>query len=812
LNSAWEGEVAMPDQATVNDSLIGLKFGHYRILERIGSGGMGVVYRAHDDHLDREVAIKVLPLGTLADDASRRRFRNEALTLSKLNHPNIATIFDFDTQQGLDFLVMECIPGVTLSEKLKESSLPEKEVLALGAQFAEGLSAAHEHAVVHRDLKPGNLRLSLDGRLKILDFGLAKLRASATTSVAMETVSETGALAGTLPYMAPEQVLGGEIDTRTDIHAAGAVLYEMATGQGPFATVERSQLISAILHSSPRSASSINLKLSPELARIIAKCLEKEPENRYQSAKELAIDLRRLQSPATAGGLASDVGSKQWNWWKLGVAAMVAVALVAMAIGFVAGRIGERFGGAQREPIQSIAVLPLANLSHDPEQEYFADGMTEELITELSQIGSLKVISRTSVMRFKGSGKALPQIARELNVDGIVEGSVLRSGDQVRITAQLIHAPSDTHIWAKSYERDLHEVLTLQSEVAQAIAKEIKAKVTPEERTRLTRAHQVDPQSYELYLKGRYFWNKRTPEALKKGLEYFQSAADKDPTNGLAFAGLADTYAILGSAGEYGVMSPKEAMPKAEAAAKEALQLDSTLAEAHVTLGYLGFIFDWDWQDAEREFQQAIKLNPSYAHAHHWYAYFLAYTGRPTDAISEIRKAETLDPLSLIISTDVGEILDFLRQYDHAIEQLKKAIEMDPNFAAAHFTLAHSYTHEKRYPEAISEMKRAIELAGDDPTWNEYLAYVYALADHRKEAIEILNVLNEQSKHRFIPASNMVYAYMALGDTNRAFYFLEKAYAERETIVSSLGRDPDLDPLRSDPRFQELLRRMNFPP
>ena len=801
----------MTSEVSAHDPLIGQALGHYRILERIGSGGVGVVYRAHDEHLDREVAIKVLPLGTLADEPARRRFRNEALTLSKLNHPNIATIHDFDTQQGLDFLVMEYIPGITLNDKLAEASLPEKQVIALGTQLAEGLSAAHEHAVVHRDLKPGNLRITADGRLKILDFGLAKLRASAVASPATETLSETQAMAGTLPYMAPEQVLGGEIDARTDIHAAGAVLYEMATGQRAFPMVERSQLTSAILRSSPQPVSNRNPGLSPELTRIIAKCLEREPENRYQSAKELTIDLRRLQTPVTAGEVAPVLGEKKGKWWKLGAAAIVLVALVGMAIGFVGG-IRERFAGAKRAPIQSIAVLPLANLSHDPEQDYFADGMTEELITDLSQIASLKVISRTSVMRYKGSSKPLPEIARELNVDGIVEGSVLRSGDRVRITAQLIQAASDTHVWAKSYERDLREVLALQSEVAQAIASEIKAKVTPEEQTRLTKAHQVDPQSYELYLKGRYFWNKRTPDALRKSLEYFQSAADKDPTNGLALAGLADTYAILGSAGEYGVMSPKEAMPKAEAAAKQALQLDSTLAEAHVTLGYLGFIFDWDWQDAEREFQQAIKLNPSYAHAHHWYAYFLAYTGRPSDAISEIRKAETLDPLSLIISTDVGEILNFLRQYDPAIEQLKKAIEMDPNFAAAHFTLAHSYVAKKTYPEAISEMKWAIELAGDEPTWNEYLAYVYALANHRNEAIEILNKLNEQSKHRFIPASNMVYAYMALGDTNRAFYFLEKAYSGRETIMSSLAGDPELDPLRSDPRFQDLVRRMNFPP
>jgi TolB-like protein/Tfp pilus assembly protein PilF len=462
--------------------------------------------------------------------------------------------------------------------------------------------------------------------------------------------------------------------------------------------------------------------------------------------------------------------------------------------------------------IESLAVLPLDNLSHDPEQDYFADGMTEELITDLAKISALRVISRTSVMRYRRTEKPLSQIAQELNVDGVVEGSVQRSGNRVRITAQLIQAATDKHLWAESYERDLRDVLSLQDEVARAIASEIKVKLTPQEQTRLASARPVNPEAHGLYLKGRYYWNKRTPETLKKSLEYFQQAIEKDPGYAPAYAGLADSYDMLG-AGSYRVLPPKEAYPKAEAAAMKALELDSTLAEAHTSLGWSKWVFDWDWQGAEREYKQAIELNPNYANAHHWYAGYLLDMGRYTEAIGEDRKAESLDPLSLIISADLGdEALGPAGLYDQEMEQCRKTLEMDPNFAQAHMCLADSYVRKGMHKEAIAEFEKAIELSAGSLVYVSALGSTYARAGRRDDAIKILNELKARSKQGFVAPDNFASIYAGLGDKDQAFAWLEKAYEERTDAIIGVSAEPWFDPLRSDPRFQELLRRVGLPP
>jgi len=791
----------MADQPVGHDALVGLSLGHYRIAEKIGAGGMGEVFRAQDEHLDRPVAIKVLPQGVVSDESSRKRFHKEALALSKLNHPNIATIHDFDTQRGVDFLAMEYIPGTTLSDKLAARPLPEKEIVNLGAQLAEGLTAAHEHGVIHRDLKPGNLRLTDNGRLKILDFGLAKLQLPGTPTAPTESVSETQGMAGTLLYMAPEQILGGEIDARTDIHAAGEVLYEMATGQQAFAQVERAQLIGAILHKPPRPPTSLNSKLSPELGRIIGKCLEKEPENRYQSAKELAIDLRRLQT-----GVSSEVhpavGPVGWSFANsvglgLGILAAAAVLLIVFDVGGWRGRLLGRTGVPR---IQSLAVLPLANLSADPQQEYFTDGMTEVLISELSQVSALKVISRTSVMRYKGTSEPLPQIARELSVDGIIEGSVLRSGDRVRITAQLIHAPSDTHLWAKSYERDLRDVLTLQSEVAQAIASEIKIKVTPQEQVRLAGAYPVNPEAYELYLKGRYEWNKRTEAGLRKALEYFQQAIDVDPTYALAYAGLADSYDVLG---ENGFLPGRDVYPKAKAAALRAVELEEASAEAHTSLAQVLFDYDRNPPAALKEFETAIRLNPNYATAHHWYAMRLAMTGRSEEAFREIQQARHLDPLSGIINVNVAAVLYFARRYDQALVEARKAVDLDPKWTGY---IARIYIQKGMFKEAIAELQQEKNVRRRTD-----LLRAYAAEGNRKEALREFAELRQQSRKEYVSPLAMASACASLGYREEALSWLQKGFDEYAGGMDRLKVDPDLDPLRSDPRFQELLRRMNFP-
>jgi serine/threonine protein kinase len=591
-------------QTATSDSLINRTLGHYRITEKIGAGGMGEVYRAHDDHLDREVAIKVLPPGAFTDERARKRFRQEALALSKLNHPNIATIYDFDTQAGVDFLVMEYIPGTTLSEKLAARPLPEKEVIRLGIQLAEGLSAAHEHGVVHRDLKPGNLRLTPDGRLKILDFGLAKLRLPVTATAVTESLSETQGAVGTLPYMAPEQVLGEDIDARTDIHAAGSVLYEMATGQRPFAEVEPALLIGAIVRRTPQPPSALNPRVSPEMERILGKCLEKEPDNRYQSAKELDVDLRRLGvRPLSIAPASTKPRGTTWRRTKI-LAGMVVALLVLAGLTLIPDsnprKWLERMLGHGVEPIQSLAVLPLSNLSGDPQQDYFADGMTEALITELSKIGSLKVISRTSVMQYKGVKKPIREIGRELGVVGVVEGSVLRSGDRVRITAQLIDAREDRHLWADAFDRDLRDVLALHSEVARAIADQVRVVVTPQEHARLASQRPVNPEAYQAYLKGGYYLEKRTADDIKKAIASFQHAIEIDPNYAMGYASLAEAYEY--ASGGNGVLTAEESFSKGEAAARRALELDDTLAVPHLLLAGIREQRDFDWAGAEKEY------------------------------------------------------------------------------------------------------------------------------------------------------------------------------------------------------------------
>ncbi len=789
--------------------MIGQTLGHYRVVEKIGAGGMGVVYRAHDERLDRDVALKVLPAGTLADEAARKRFCKEALALAKLNHPNIGTLHDFDTQDGVDFLVMEYIPGVTLSDKLAGGALPEKEIARLGVQLAEGLAAAHEQGVVHRDLKPGNLRLTPDGRVKILDFGIAKLVRPATATAATESFTETQAVAGTLPYMAPEQLRGEQADHRSDLYSFGVILYGMATGRHPFQEKLATALADDILHKPPAPPGRLNPELSPRLEEIILKCLEKEPENRYQSAKELLVDLRRLGAPTSLEVVPAPrrLGTRRGA---VLVAGIGLVAILAMLFGLnVRGWRERLLGRAGTSRIRSLAVLPLANLSGDPEQEYFADGMTEALITELAQISALRVISRSSVMQYKGKQKPLPEIAKALNVDAVVEGSVQRAGKRVRITAQLVDARRDRHLWAQSYERDLSDILTLQDEVARAIATEIQVKLTPHEQTRLASARPVNPEAHEAYLLGRFYWNTRTQEGLEKALAYFQQALEKDPHYAPAYAGMADYYSILPF---YSRSTPKEVFPKAKAAALKALEIDNTLAEAHAALAYTMAYYDWDWAGAEREFKRAIELNPNSNTAHQAYSRLLSVTGRPEEAQAEMQGAQELDPLSLLPLGNMAMLSYFGGQYDLAIKQLQRTLELDPNFPVAPWGMGLAYEQKGMYEEAIAAFQRAESIAGGSPNVAASLGHAYAVSGRRREAEKIIAELKEQSKKKYVSSYQIALIYAGLGEKNQAFAWLQKAYEERSTLLAYFEMDPRLAPLRSDPRFQDLLRRIGLPP
>jgi TolB-like protein/Tfp pilus assembly protein PilF len=791
--------------------MIGQTLGHYRVLEQIGAGGMGLVFRAHDERLGRDVALKVLPPGTLADENARRRFRKEALTLSKLNHPNIETVFDFDTQDGVDFLVMELIPGVTLDEKLAAGALPEKEVIRLGTQLAEGLAAAHAEGVIHRDLKPGNLRLTPDGRLKILDFGLAKLLHPVSDAAPTESLRQTNGAVGTLPYMAPEQLRGEPADARSDIWAAGAALHEMATGRRPFPQTSAPMLTDAILRQAPVPPRAVNANLSTELERIISKSLDKDAEHRYQSAKELGVDLRRLGTPLATVVF---VGAPKPAWqsqvrYVIPVAGMAAILMVASAFVWNVEGFRDRLLGRASAPsaprIESLAVLPLANLSGDPQQEYFADGMTEELTTSLAQVSALRVISRTSVLQYKGTKKPLPQIARELNVDAVVEGSVLRAGDRVRITAQLIRAAADEHLWAQSYDRSLGDVLGLQSEVARDIAQEVKAKLTPQEQTRLTQARAVDSEVHDLYLKGRYHLSQATEKEIRSGLQYFQQAVDKDPNFAPGYVGVAASYASLST----NYMAPRQVMPQARAAALKALELDENLAEAHAWLGFVSTNFDWDAQAAERELRRAVEMNPSSADAHRAYASYLSAAGRHEQAIAEARRAQELDPLANPSWEGLCWLLIMARQYDSALTECQKAMERVPDFGFAHGSLGLAYAEKGRFSEAVAEAQRGARL-DDSPVMLALLAQVQALAGQRREALTVLDDLKRLTKRRYVCSYEVAAAYVALGDKEEAFRWFDKGVEDRSDCMVTLAVDPRLDSIRSDPRYGALVRRVGF--
>ena len=792
--------------------MIGQTLGHYRILEQIGAGGMGVVYRAHDESLDRDVAIKVLPAGMLADETARKRFRKEALALAKLNHPNIEAVYEFNSQDDADFLVMEYIPGVTLSDKLAAGPLPEKEILRLGTQLAEGLAAAHEQNIVHRDLKPGNLRVIPDGRLKILDFGLARLVRPLTDVDVTASLTESKTIAGTLPYMAPEQLRGEPVDARTDIYAAGVVLYEMATGRRPFEHQLPTALAEEIQHKPAPPPGRLKTDLSVHLEEIILKCLEKEPERRYQSARELLVDLRRLASPTAEISPRREPQGLGWLSRRRALVASV-VAVVVVALAAVGILVRQRFWPTAHPPAGKImlAVLPVQNLSGDPEQDYFSDGLTEEMIAQLGRLQPqrLGVIARTSAMRYKRTTKAIDEIGRELGVAYILESSVRREANRVRITAQLIQVRDQTHLWAENFERDLADVFAVQSDVSRRVADSLALQLLPAQHAALTRAPTRNPEAHEAYLKGRYYWEKRGQANLQKALDYFEQAIQEDPTFALAYAGLADTYFILAD----NIYLPnREVCPLARASAEKALALDDGLAEAHASLGGVLTNCEWDWAGAEKELRRAIAEDPAYSPAHHWYAVLLASIGRDDEAIAQSQQARQLDPLSPRINTGLGLRLYLARHYDEAVSQLQKAVELHPDHPFSHMYLGLTYLAEKRYNEAIAEFQVELKIEASHPDAISGLGCAFAGAGQRGDALRSLEELLKLDQQKGVAARAIALLYAALGEKDQAFGWLETAFKRKEARMFWLKADPRCDTLRSDPRFQNLLRRMNFPP
>jgi serine/threonine protein kinase len=779
--------------------MIGQIVSHYRILEKIGSGGMGEVFLAEDTKLERKVALKFLPLHLTADREAKERFEREAKAAAALNHPNIVTVHEIGEHAGQVFMAMEYVEGKTLKEIIAgdpasslSRQMPILQVLDIAVQVAAGLSAAHAKGIVHRDIKPQNILVDKSNHVKILDFGLAKLKG-------VSSLTKEASTLGTVHYMSPEQTIGKEVDQGSDIWSLGVVLYEMLTGKPPFKGDYEQAVVYSILNEEPPKIRPLRSEVPPELERIVGLCLEKDPAQRYQRAEEIIADLRSVQQLAVRTIQLNKKGPRRAPWIAAGAVLLAALILAALLL--LRPR-GTKETAAQ---IKSIAVLPLQNFSHDPEQDYFADGMTEALITELSKIKALRVISRTSVMRYKKTDKTLPQIAKELNVTTVIEGSVQRAQGDVRITAQLIQAAPEKHLWANSFTRNFKNILALESEVAQAIAEEIHITMTAEERQRLVRSRSVDPEAYETYLKGRFFINKFNEADVRKGMSFFEQAIARDPGYALAYEGLAEGYDMLVGLGG---VSSEEGISEMRTWALKALHLDPTLAAAYTILGEIG-CYEWNWGSAEENYRRAIELNPNYAAGHAYYAFYLSLIKRYDEAVSEARQAVGLDPLWPMTKAILANALFYNRQHEKAMNQVDEALSIDSTFAVGYAYRGSFHLWQNNYMEAIEQFQKAVA-CGDNPML-AFIAYSYARSGDVMKAREIL----VDAKKKFIQPSLLGLVHVGLGEWDLACEYMEKAYKAKDSFLLVCvsipeGFDAVFDRFRADPRVAAIVRKMGL--
>jgi eukaryotic-like serine/threonine-protein kinase len=793
--------------------MIGQAISHYKILEKLGEGGMGIVYKAHDTKLDRIVALKFLPSHLSPDNTEKERFLNEAKAASALDHTNICSIHSIEeTDNGTLFIVMAYYEGMSLKGKIEQRPLPLKDVVKYATQIASGLQKAHEKGIVHRDLKPANIFITNDDHIKIIDFGLAKV-------MHQNMLTKSGSTLGTVPYMSPEQAQGVKVDHRTDIWSMGVVIYEMITGQHPFKSDYETALVYSIINEEPEPITAVRSNVPMELERIVLKALQKDRNFRYQSVEELIVDLNAVKREqehdksqkraVPSGGFKNAYSSDKGRlriYFLGGVVLLFGVIIIIAASLFL-------FQSSSLNEIRSIAVLPLTNLSGDSEQEYFSDGMTEALITDLAGITALRVISRTSMMQYKGVSKPLAEIARELDVDAIVEGTVMRSGLQVRITAQLIDAKTERHLWTNSYTRELQDILLLQSEVARAIADEIKITLTPQEHAHLTGVdvRMVNTDAYEAILKGRYFWNQRTPESLKRAIHFYEQAIAIDPEYADAYRGIGSTYMVMGVF--YG--NPEENFPKARAYIEKALQVDGKVLGGNLGLGAYNLFYKWDWPAADRYLSREVELHPAFDHGNNVRGVYLASLGKEDEAIVEFQKALRVDPLSLIINADFGNAYYMMRQYDQAIVQCQRTIDIDPNFILTYIPIAAAYSEKGEYKKAISILESARSRIGESQFESPSillaeLAYVYAKSGSTEPAIQILQQLKVRISSEYIDPYLIALIYVALEKNTEAFAWLEKARKARSSRMLWLDVEPKFDPIRSDPRFKVFREKIGF--